>query len=127
MRSDEPQRFGPPPAVQASCYTLRPARLRPPSTSRDLFPLPELRGTKTMRTMPHRGVLLLAFAIGSAACDGRSPSTATPIPTPPSPGVPSAPTVTAIAPPTGSTVRPTPVMISGTGFLAGATVSVDVV
>jgi len=80
-----------------------------------------------MRTMPHRGVLLLAFAIGSAACEGRSPSTATPIPTPPSPGVPSAPTVTAIAPPTGSTVRPTPVMISGTGFLAGATVSVDVV
>ena len=69
----------------------------------------------------HRGVLLLAFAIGFAACDGRSPSGPTPL----SPAAPSAPTVTAISPSTGSTVRPTPVMISGTGFLAGATVTVD--
>jgi uncharacterized protein (TIGR03437 family) len=35
--------------------------------------------------------------------------------------------VTAISPSVGSTVRPTPVLISGTGFLAGATVTVDVV
>ena len=34
--------------------------------------------------------------------------------------------MTAISPSTGSTVRATPVMISGTGFLAGATVTVDV-
>jgi hypothetical protein len=34
--------------------------------------------------------------------------------------------VTAISPSTGSTVRPTPVTISGTGFLAGATVMVDI-
>ena len=77
-----------------------------------------------MRKMPHRGVLLLAFAIGFAACAGQTPSG----PTPPPPGAPpSAPTVTAISPSTGSTVRPTPVMISGTGFLAGATVRVDIV
>jgi hypothetical protein len=76
-----------------------------------------------MRKMPHRGVLLLAFAIGFAACDGQTPSG----PTPPPPGAPSAPAVTAISPSTGSTVRPTPVMISGTGFLAGATVGVDIV
>ena len=76
-----------------------------------------------MRKMPHRGVLLLAFAIGFAACDGQTPSG----PTPPPPGAPTAPTVTAISPSTGSTVRPTPVMISGTGFLPGATVRVDIV
>ena len=35
--------------------------------------------------------------------------------------------MTAISPSTGSTARPTPVTISGTGFLAGATVTVDVV
>ena len=75
-----------------------------------------------MTKMTHRGVLLLAFAIGFAACDGRSPSG----PTPPPPAAPSAPTVTAISPSTGSTARPTPVTISGTGFLAGATVTVDV-
>ena len=75
-----------------------------------------------MRKVTHRGVLLLAFAIGFAACDGQSPSGPTPLP----PATPSAPTVTAISPSTGSTARPTPVMISGTGFLAGATVTVDV-
>jgi IPT/TIG domain len=76
-----------------------------------------------MTKMTHRGVLLLAFAIGFAACDRQSPSG----PTGPPPAAPSAPTVTAISPSTGSTARPTPVMISGTGFLAGATVTVDVV
>ncbi len=76
-----------------------------------------------MTKMTHRGVLLLAFAIGCAACDGQPPSGPTPLP----PAAPSAPTVTAISPSTGSTARPTPVMISGTGFLAGATVTVDVV
>lgn len=76
-----------------------------------------------MTKMTHRGVLLLAFTIGSAGCDGRSPSGPTPLP----PAAPSAPTVTAISPPGGSTTRPTPVMISGTGFLAGATVTVGVV
>ena len=74
-----------------------------------------------MTTSTHRGALLLAFAIGSAACDGQSPVRPTPLPR----VVPSAPTVTAISPSTGSTVRPTPVTISGTGFLAGATVTVD--
>ena len=76
-----------------------------------------------MTKMTHRGVLLLAFAIGCAACDRRSPSGPTPLP----PAAPSAPTVTAISPSTGSTARPTSVTISGTGFLAGATVTVDVV
>jgi hypothetical protein len=75
-----------------------------------------------MTKSTHRGMLLLAFTIGHAACDGRSPSG----PTPPSPAAPSAPSVTAISPSTGSTARPTPVKISGTGFLAGATVTVDV-
>ncbi len=70
-----------------------------------------------MTTSTHRGVLLLAFAIGSTACDGQSPSG----PTAP----PVAPTVTGISPSTGSTARPTSVTISGTGFLAGATVTVD--
>ena len=79
-----------------------------------------------MTKITHRGVLLLAFAIGSAACDGRSPSGPTlPSPAPP-PSVPSAPSVTAISPATGSTARPTPITITGTGFLAGATVSVDI-
>ncbi len=35
--------------------------------------------------------------------------------------------MTAITPSNGSSARPTPVTISGTGFLAGATVTVDVV
>ena len=64
-------------------------------------------------------VLLLAFAIGFAACDGRSPSGPTPPP-------PAGPTVTAISPAVGSTARSTPVTISGTGFLDGATVTVGV-
>ena len=72
-----------------------------------------------MTRSTHRRVLLLAFAIGFAACDGRSPSGPTPPP-------PAAPSVTAISPSTGSTARPTPVIISGTGFLAGARVTVDV-
>jgi hypothetical protein len=74
-----------------------------------------------MRKMNHRGVLLVAFAIGFAGCGERSPSA----PTPPPPAAPTAPTVTAILPSTGSTARPTPIMVSGTGFLAGATVTVD--
>jgi len=74
----------------------------------------------TKRT--HQGMLLLAFAIGFAACDGQSPSGPTPL----SSAASRAPTVTAISPSTGSTARPTPVVISGTGFLSGATVTVDV-
>ena len=76
-----------------------------------------------MTNMTQRRVLSLAFAVGCSACEGRSPSGPTPLP----PTAPSAPTVTAISPSTGSTARPTPVTISGTGFLAGATVTVDVV
>jgi hypothetical protein len=76
-----------------------------------------------MTTIIPREVLLLAFAIGLSACDAGSPSG----PTPPSPITPSAPGVTAIAPSTGSTVRPTPVVISGTGFLPGAAVTIGVV
>ena len=75
----------------------------------------------TKRT--HRGVLLLACAIGLAACDGRSSPSG---PTPPLFAAPRPPTVTGISPFTGSTARPTPVMVSGTGFLTGATVTVDV-
>ena len=70
------------------------------------------------------GVLLLAFAIGCAACDRRSPSGPTSA-SPVAPSAPGAPSVTAISPSTGSTVRPTSVVISGTGFLAGATVTID--
>ena len=81
-----------------------------------------------MTKSTHRRVLLLAFAIGFSACDGRSPSGPTLLP-PAASSVtaisPAAPSVTAISPSTGSTARPTPVMISGTGFLAGATVTVD--
>ena len=75
----------------------------------------------TKSSSVQRGVLLLALAMGFAACDGRSPSGPTQLP----PAAPSAPSVTAISPSTGSTARPTPVTISGTGFLAGATVTVD--
>lgn len=78
-----------------------------------------------MTTSTHRGVWLLAFAIGLAACDGRSPSGPTSVP-PAASGAPGALGVTAISPSRGSTVRPTPVTISGTGFLAGATVTIDV-
>ena len=77
-----------------------------------------------MTKSTHLRVLLLAFAIGFTACDGRSPSGPTPLP-PAAPSALRAPRVTAISPSTGSTARPTPVMISGTGFLAGATVTVD--
>jgi IPT/TIG domain len=76
-----------------------------------------------MTTSPHRGVLLLAFAIGRSACDVRSPSGPSSQP----PAASSARGVTAISPSLGSTVRPTPVMISGTGFLAGAAVTIDVI
>lgn len=75
-----------------------------------------------MTASPHRRLLLLALATGLAACDGRSLSG----PTPPLPVALSAPSVTAISPSTGSTARPTPVVISGTGFLPGATVTVNV-
>jgi hypothetical protein len=78
----------------------------------------------TMTKSPHRALLVLAFAIGFAGCDGRSPSAPPPLPGP-SP-TPVALTVTAIAPSTGSTARPTVVTISGTGFLTGATVTVGV-
>ena len=74
-----------------------------------------------MTKSTHRGVLRLAFAIGCAACDGRSPSGPAPLLS----AAPSVPSVTAISPSTGSTVRPTPVIISGTGFLAGATVTIE--
>ena len=65
---------------------------------------------------------LCALAMGLVACDGRSPSG----PSPALPGAARAPVVTAIAPSTGSTVRPTPVIITGSGFLPGATVTIDV-
>ena len=77
-----------------------------------------------MTTSTLRGVLLLAFAFGCAACDGRSPSGPTSLP-PVAPNAPGVPSVTAIAPTMGSTARPTPVTITGTGFLTGATVTVD--
>lgn len=70
-------------------------------------------------------LLLLVFAIGCAACDGGSPSAPSAL-TLPLPVAPRAPVVTAISPSAGSTVRPTPVSISGTGFVVGATVSVGV-
>ena len=78
-----------------------------------------------MTTSTFQGVLLLAFAIGCAACDGGSPSGPSMAPSVPS--APGALSVTAISPSTGSTVRPTPVTISGTGFLAGATVTISAV
>ncbi len=81
-----------------------------------------------MTKSTHRRVLLLAFAIASSACDGRSPSEPTLVP-PTAPSVTpisrDAPSVTAISPSTGSTARPTSVVISGTGFLAGARVTVS--
>lgn len=73
--------------------------------------------TRTMSI--HPAVLLLAIAIGSAACDGQSLPGPTAVP-------PAAPSVTAISPSTGSTARPTPVTISGSGFVAGAAVTVNV-
>jgi IPT/TIG domain len=76
-----------------------------------------------MTKTTYRGVLVLTFAIWFGACDGRpSPSEPTALLFVPS----HAPTVMAISPSTGSTTRPTPVMISGSGFLPGATVTVDV-
>ena len=71
----------------------------------------------------HRGVWLLAFAVGVAACEGRTPTAPTRLP----PAAPGAPGVTAISPSTGSTARPTRVTITGTGFLPGAMVTVDAV
>ena len=77
----------------------------------------------TGTTSTCRRVSLLALAIGFVACDGRSPSGPTAL----SPAGASVPSVTAISPSTGSTARPTPITISGTGFVPGATVTVDVV
>ena len=79
---------------------------------------------QAMTKRSHRRVLLLVCAIGFAACDERSSPSG---PTSALFAAPGAPTVTAISPSTGSTVRATPVMISGTGFVAGATVTVDVI
>lgn len=79
-----------------------------------------------MTAMTHWRLLLLASAVGLAACDGsdgRSPFGPT---SPPAVG-PRAPAVTAIAPSVGSTVRPTSVVITGTGFLPGAVVTLDVI
>jgi len=78
-----------------------------------------------MRKLTHWGVLL-ALTFGIAACNGQPPAGPTPLP-PAAPSAAAAPTVTAISPSTGSTARPTPVQITGTGFLAGATVTIDVV
>jgi IPT/TIG domain len=80
----------------------------------------------TRATSTHRALLLLALAMGCTACDGRSPSGPTAL-SPAAPSAPSAPSVTAISPSTGSTARATPVTITGTGFVGGATVTVDVV
>jgi hypothetical protein len=66
-------------------------------------------------------LLVLVLALGFVACDGRTPSGPTPVPT----AAPSAPTVTAILPSRGSTARATRVTITGTGFLAGAGVVVE--
>jgi uncharacterized protein (TIGR03437 family) len=81
-----------------------------------------------MTKSTHRRAWLLAFAIASSACDGRSPSEPTLVP-PAAPSVTAisrdAPSVTAISPSTGSTIRSTSVVISGTGFLAGARVTVN--
>jgi hypothetical protein len=74
----------------------------------------------TLKT--NTGVCVAVLAIGLAACDARAPSGPTPLP----PAARSTPIVTVISPSTGSTVSPTHVTISGTGFLAGATVMVDV-
>jgi IPT/TIG domain len=79
-----------------------------------------------MTKTTHRGVLLLGFAIGLAACDGRSPAGPTPLSPAAPPSAPGPPSVTAISPSTGSTARPTSILITGTGFLAGATVTVDI-
>lgn len=75
-----------------------------------------------MPTATPRDALLFAFAIGLSACDVRSPSGPTSSP----PVAHSAPSVTAISPSQGSTLRPTPIIISGTGFQTGATVTIDV-
>jgi len=81
-----------------------------------------------MTKSTHRSVLLLAFAIASSACDGRSPSEPTLVP-PTAPSVtailPDPLSVTAISPSVGSTARPTPVVISGTGFIGRTTVTVN--
>lgn len=73
-----------------------------------------------MTRMIHREMLLLAFAMGSAACDGWLPSA----PLPRRSDSPTPLSVIAISPSTGSTVRPTQVTITGTGFQAGAKVTI---
>ena len=82
-----------------------------------------------MTKSTHRSVLLLAFAFGFSACDGRSPSGPTLLPSA-SPSVtaisPVAPSVTAISPSTGSTDRPTPVLTPSTDAVdAGGRMSVS--
>lgn len=77
-----------------------------------------------MKKSTYRTVSMLAFAIVLAACDGRAPAGPT---SPPPVAPPAAPaTVTAISPSIGSTARPIRVTISGTGFLPGAMVTIDV-
>jgi hypothetical protein len=75
-----------------------------------------------MTTGTHQIALLLAFAVGLAACGSQSPSGPTALPR----AAATAPGVTSISPSTGSTSRPTRITITGAGFLAGARVMVDV-
>ena len=64
------------------------------------------------------GTGMLALAGLTTACGYRTPSAPSPVPQPNL-------SVLAIAPNTGSTVSPVVVTIRGTGFLAGATVTLD--
>jgi hypothetical protein len=68
------------------------------------------------RTVMASMVAVVGLALG---CEERPPSDPTPLP------APTTLSVSAISPTAGSTVRPTVVTITGTGFLAGATVTLD--
>ena len=71
------------------------------------------------------GLVTAALAMFACACDGKSPSPPPSAPTPPMPRVVPTPTATSISPNLGSTSGDTPVVISGTGFLPGVTVTFD--
>lgn len=81
------------------------------------------RGPRPCRRPARTGILLLVLALGLAACDRRSPAGPSQESGLPATGIPTS--ITAVSPTLGSTGGGTAVMVTGTGFQSGATLTLD--